>query len=91
MNKSALIERVAEETGFSQKETEKLLLSLTHIVVKTLKRGERVVLAGFGTFLLSRRVKRKGRNPQTGETLMIEAQRLPRFRPGKEFKHLIGG
>jgi len=89
MNKSNFIEKVAQETGLSIKETGRVLASLTGVVTKALKRGEKVVLTGFGTFLISKRAKRKGRNPQTGESITIKASRVPRFRPGKEFKNIL--
>jgi len=89
MNKSAFIDKVARETGLSKAETERVLTSLTNVLTKTLKKGEKVVLTGFGTFLVSKRAKRKGRNPQTGEAMTIKASKVPRFRPGKDFKKIL--
>lgn len=89
MNKTGLIEKLVQETGVQKKEAEKLLESLGIIISRRLKKGDKVVLTGFGTFLVSKRAFRKGRNPQTGEVMMIQASRVPRFRPGKEFKRLL--
>jgi len=89
MNKSEFIDKVASETGLSKAETERVLTSLTNVLTKTLKKGEKVVLTGFGTFLVSKRAKRKGRNPQTGEPMTIKASKVARFRPGKDFKKIL--
>ena len=89
MNKTGLIEHLVQETGMQKKEAEKLLNNLGTIITQSLKHGEKVVLTGFGTFLVSKRALRKGRNPHTGEPLVIQPSRVPRFRPGKEFKRLL--
>ncbi len=89
MNKAGLVEQLVQETEVQKKEAEKLLNSLGAIITRSLKQGEKVVLTGFGTFLVSKRALRKGRNPHTGEPLVIQPSRVPRFRPGKEFKRLL--
>ncbi len=89
MNKTQFIEKVAMESGISQQQAQKVLVNLTTIIVRTLKKGDRVVLSGFGTFLLSQRGERVGRNPQTGEAIKIKASQIPHFRPGKEFKQIL--
>ena len=89
MNKDALIHKLIEETGFERVKAHKILDSFNDIILKSLKKGEKIVLTGFGTFLVSQRIARKGRNPHTGETMTLKASRVPRFRPGKEFKRLL--
>ena len=89
MNKAGLVDQLVQETGVQKKEAEKLLNSLGTIIARSLKKGEKIVLTGFGTFLVSKRALRKGRNPHTGEALMIQPSRIPWFRPGKEFKRLL--
>ena len=89
MNKAGLVDQLVQETGVQKKEAEKLLNSLGTIIARSLKKGEKIVLTGFGTFLVSKRTLRKGRNPHTGEPLVIQPSRVPRFRPGKKFKRLL--
>ena len=89
MNKAELIEKVARDVKMSKMDTEKILTSLTTIVTRALRKGDRISLTGFGTFIVSERGPRTGRNPRTGETIAIEASRVPHFRPGKEFKSLL--
>ncbi len=89
MNKLNLIHRISHELGMSQAEAGRWVQRLHDIILDTLKCDDKVLLTGFGTFLVSQRVPRKGRNPKTGETMMLPAFRNPRFRPGKEFKMLV--
>lgn len=89
MNKTELISKIAYEEGISRGEAEKAVGSITGIITRSLKKGERVALTGFGTFWVSRRGERNGRNPQTGETIRIAASCVPRFRAGKEFKKIV--
>src|SRR5262245_42957768 len=84
MNKADLIEKIAKDVRISKTTAGKTLDSLVDGVTKSLKKGERVALVGFGTFSISKRKARVGRNPQTGETIQIKARRVARFRPGKE-------
>src|SRR3989338_1066068 len=89
MNKADIVMKLAEGTDFSKAQAQKMLDSLNQIVTNSLKRGEKVVLPGFGTFLVSQRVSRKGRNPHTGEAILLKASKTPRFRAGKSFKNLL--
>ncbi|MEK7790635.1 MAG: HU family DNA-binding protein [Deltaproteobacteria bacterium] len=89
MNKIGLISKIARENGVSKVEAEKMIVSITDIITNSLKKGEKVVWTGFGTFLISRRGERNGRNPHTGETIRIPASCVPRFRAGKEFKKIV--
>ena len=86
MNKTELIAAVAERTELSKKDAEKALKAFTDVVAEELKKGEKVQLVGFGTFEVSERAAREGRNPQTGETMKIEASRTPKLKAGKALK-----
>jgi DNA-binding protein HU-beta len=83
MNKADLIEKIAKESKCSKVAASKMIDSLTSNVTKSLKKGERVTLVGFGTFSVSKRKARIGRNPQTGETIKIKAKKAVRFKAGK--------
>lgn len=86
MNKAELIAAIAEEAGLSRKDAEKALKAFTDVVTAQMKKGEKVQLVGFGTFEVSERGEREGRNPQTGEPMMISASKTPRFKAGKALK-----
>ena len=86
MNKTELIAAIATETGLSKKDAEAALKAFTDIVEKELKKGGKVQLVGFGTFEVSKRAAREGRNPQTGETMKIGASKAPKFKAGKALK-----
>lgn len=86
MNKTELVAAIAEKTELSKKDAEKALKAFTDVVAEELKNGEKVVLAGFGTFEVSERAAREGRNPLTGETIQIKASKAPKFKAGKAFK-----
>lgn len=89
MNKSELIAHVAGETGLTKSLAEQALNSITGAVTTALAAGEAVTLIGFGTFSVSERSARTGRNPQTGETLKIAAKKLPKFSAGKGLKEAV--
>ncbi len=89
MNKTELIAAVAEKTELSKKDVEKALKAFTDVVAEQLKSGDKVQLVGFGTFEVSERAAREGRNPQTGETMQISASKAPRFKAGKALKDMI--
>lgn len=86
MNKTELITAVAEKTELTKKDVEKALKAFTDVVAEELKKGEKVQLVGFGTFEVSERAAREGRNPQTGEAMKIEASKTPKFKAGKALK-----
>lgn len=90
MNKSELVERVAKQTQQTKTNVEFTVNELIELIKKSVKRGEDVTLVGFGTFTSRKRKARTGRNPQTGKEISIPAMTVPRFRPGKEFKSLLG-
>ncbi|MGX8688054.1 MAG: HU family DNA-binding protein [bacterium] len=89
MNKNELITAVAEKSGLTKKETEKVLKAFTEVVTEELKNGGKVQMVGFGTFEVSERAARDGRNPRTGEPMPIEASRAPKFKAGKALKDAI--
>lgn len=90
MNKTELVAAMAEQTkNLSKKDAEAALKAFVDVVAGELKKGEKVQLVGFGTFEVSERAAREGRNPQTGETMTIKASRTPKFKAGKALKDMI--
>ncbi|MGN0464741.1 MAG: HU family DNA-binding protein [Lachnospiraceae bacterium] len=89
MNKTELVAAIAEKTELSKKEAEKALKAFTDIVAEELAKGEKVQLVGFGTFEVSERAEREGRNPRTKEAIVIPASKAPKFKPGKALKEQI--
>ena len=89
MNKQELIAAVAERTDLSKEEAKKAIKAFTDVVAEQLKNGDKIQLVGFGTFEVSERAAREGRNPQTGETMTIAAAKTPRFKAGKALKDLV--
>ena len=89
MNKTELIAAVAEKAEISKKDSEKALKAFIDVVTDELKNGEKIQLVGFGTFEVSERASREGRNPQTGKTMKIEACKAPKFKAGKALKDAI--
>ena len=80
MNKTELVAAMAKETNLARKDVEAVLKSFTDVVASELKKGGKIQLVGFGTFEVSERAAREGRNPQTGETMKIEASKAPKFK-----------
>ena len=89
MNKTELIEYIANDADISKAAATRALESTFEAVKKTLKKGGTVSLVGFGTFAVGKRAERTGRNPRTGETIKIKAGKVPKFRPGKALKDAI--
>jgi DNA-binding protein HU-beta len=89
MNKAELIDKIAKDAGITKVQANDALDSFTAAVVGTLKKGDRVTLVGFGTFSVSERAARNGRNPQTGAVIKIKARKVPKFKAGKEFSTRI--
>ena len=89
MNKADLIEQIAKRTSATKADTERLLDAFVDVVSKNIKKKDGVKLVGFGTFAVSNRKARVGRNPQTGEEIQIPARKVPVFRPGKELKDSV--
>ena len=89
MNKTELVAAMAEQTNLSKKDAEAALKAFIDVVAEELKKGEKVQLVGFGTFEVSERAAREGRNPQTGETMEIKASKTPKFKAGKALKDMM--
>ena len=89
MNKAELITAMAEVSGVSKKDTEAVLKAFTDVIAEELKKGEKVQLVGFGTFEVSERAARTGRNPQTGAEMTIAASKAPKFKAGKALKDSV--
>ena len=80
---------MAEKTQLSKKDADAALKAFIDVVSEELKKGEKIQLVGFGTFEVSERAAREGRNPQTGETMTISASKSPKFKAGKALKDLV--
>ncbi|MGI9151397.1 MAG: HU family DNA-binding protein [Limnohabitans sp.] len=89
MNKTELIEHIADKSDISKAAATRALASIIDAVKKTLKKGDTLTLVGFGTFSVSKRAARTGRNPRTGAALKIKAAKVPRFKPGKGLKDAL--
>ena len=83
MNKTELVAAIADKAELSKKDSEKALKAFVDVVTDELKKGRKIQLVGFGTFEVTERAAREGRNPQTGKTMKIEACKAPRFKAGK--------
>jgi DNA-binding protein HU-beta len=91
MNKTELVDAIAKQAGLSKKDAEASVKAFTDVVSKALKKGDKVQLVGFGTFEVSKRAAREGKNPQTGEKIKIKASKAPKFKAGKALKDLVNG
>jgi DNA-binding protein HU-beta len=89
MNKAELVAHIADDAGITKTQANTALDSFVDAVTKTLKKGDKVTLVGFGTFTVSKRQARNGRNPQTGEVIKIKARKVARFKAGKELAEKI--
>ena len=89
MNKTELIAAVAEQAELTKKDAEKAVKAFTEVIAAELKKGEKVQLVGFGTFEVSKRAAREGRNPQTGKSMKIKASKNARFKAGKALKDAL--
>ena len=84
-----LVAAIAEKSELSKKDAEKALKAFTDVVAEELGKGEQIQLVGFGTFKVSERAAREGRNPQTGEPMQIKASKSPKFTAGKALKDAL--
>ena len=89
MNKAELIAKIADDAGITKTQANATLDSFVDAVTKTLKKGDKVTLVGFGTFSVSKRAARNGRNPQTGAVIKIKAKKVAKFKAGKELSSKI--
>jgi DNA-binding protein HU-beta len=89
MNKSDLITKIADDAGITKTQANSALDAFTEAVAKTLKKGDKVTLVGFGTFSVTKRAARNGRNPKTGAAIKIKAKKVAKFKAGKELSGRI--
>jgi DNA-binding protein HU-beta len=89
LNKSELIEQVADRADIKRSEAEAAVNALTEVVKETLQRGGEVAITGFGKFSVAERGARQGVNPQTGERIQIAASKAPKFSAGADFKKAL--
>ncbi len=89
MNKEELVQEIAKKTKSPQKAVALILGATLETIGKTVSKGKKVTLVGFGTFESRKRAARTGRNPQTGKKIQISAKTVPVFTPGKKFKELV--
>lgn len=89
MNKGELVSKIAEQAELKKADAEKALNALISTVTEELANGGEIALVGFGTFKVSERAARSGRNPQTGETIQIAAAKVPSFKAGKGLKEAV--
>ena len=89
MNKTDLINKVAELTSMTKKDAVQSVEAVFNAISNALRAGEKVQLIGFGNFEVRERAARKGRNPQTGEEIVIPATKVPAFKPGKQLKEVV--
>lgn len=91
MNKTELIDALAQKCDFTKADAARAVDSLTDIIAETLAKGESIALLGFGNFTITERAARVGRNPKTGEPLQIAASKVPKFTAGSKLKAAING
>jgi DNA-binding protein HU-beta len=89
MNKSELIDAVANAADMTKADATKAIDAFVNVVADTLKEGDQITLVGFGTFLVRHREARSGRNPRTGDTIQIAASNVPSFKAGKALKDAV--
>jgi DNA-binding protein HU-beta len=82
MNKAQLVDAIASKSGLTKADAKRALDAFTEVVVKSLKKGDKIALVGFGTFSVSQRSARTGRNPRTGEPIKIKAKKVAKFKAG---------
>jgi DNA-binding protein HU-beta len=89
MNKGELVDVIASTTNVTKKEADAILAALVDTIMAEVSQGNKVTLVGFGSFERRERQAREGRNPKTGEKMLISATRIPAFSPGKLFKEKV--
>jgi len=89
MNKAELINEIAKKTNLTKKDCAKVVDAITETIQRTLAKGKKVTLMGFGSWEVKTRKARTGRNPQTGQTIKIKAKKVPKFNPGKALKDAV--
>ena len=89
MNKTELVEAIANETGLTKAKSSEVISTIVNTITETLKKGEKVSLTGFGTWSTNTRPERKGRNPKTGEEITIASKTVAKFKPGNELTKTV--
>ena len=89
MNKEELVQEVAKKSKSTQKEVSEIISATMEVITKSVAKGKKVTLVGFGTFEARKRAARTGRNPQTGKEIQIPSKKVPVFSAGKKFKELV--
>ena len=89
MNKGQLVDAIAKEAKLSKADSEKSLNALTSVIKKSLKKGDKVALVGFGSWGVAKRAARKGRNPQTGKEIKIAAKKVVKFKAGADLSKSV--
>jgi integration host factor subunit alpha len=89
MTKAEIVEQIYERVGFSKKEAAELVEKVFDIMKETLAQGEKVKISGFGNFVVREKNARKGRNPQTGQEILLEARRVLTFKPSLVLKNIL--
>ena len=89
MSKEMIIEQISQDAGITKAQAKIAYKSVLDSITNSLKRGQKITLVGFGTFQISNRKARDGRNPRTGETMRIPASKVPRFKAGKALKDAV--
>lgn len=89
MTKADLVDEVARNSDLSKKDAEVIVQTVLDSIVESLRSGKKVELRGFGSFRLRERASREGRNPKTGEKVLVPAKKVPYFKPGKELRELL--
>ncbi len=90
MNKTELVEKIAQDTGLGRRQADEALRAALNAITDAVAAGERVTIPGFGTFERRTRAARRGRNPQTGDTIRIARSQVPAFKAGAPFKSYVG-
>jgi integration host factor subunit alpha len=91
VTKAEIVEQIYEQVGFSKKESAELVEKVFETIKETLARGEKVKISGFGNFVVRGKNARKGRNPQTGQEILLEARRVLTFKPSLVLKNILNG
>jgi integration host factor subunit alpha len=91
MTKADIVEQIYEQVGFSKKESAELVEKVFETIKDTLSRGEKVKISGFGNFVVRPKNARKGRNPQTGQEILLDARRVLTFKPSLVLKNMLNG
>jgi DNA-binding protein HU-beta len=89
MNKGELVDKVADKAEVTKKQADAVITAAVEAIMETVSTGDKVTLVGFGSFERRDRKEREGRNPKTGETMVIPATKVPAFSAGKQFKEMV--